>query len=108
ETFIGSSGLRIRLYAGAGDTRPTGELRQVGYDGRTVVAGAQVSYPIIYTRQQKLSVTGMFDFIQSDVFTSSGGTDTLTSKDSLRVLRLGADYALQDLLFGAPRPAVNQ
>ena len=38
----------------------------------------------------------------------TGGTTTLTSKDSLRVLRVGTDYALQDLLLGAPRPAVNQ
>ena len=108
ESFIGKSGLKIRLYGGAGDTRPTGALALVGYNGRTVVAGAQVSYPVIYTRQQKLSVTGLFDMVQSDVYTSTAGSTTLTSKDSLRIVRLGFDYALQDLTFGAARPAVNQ
>lgn len=106
ESFIGKSGIKIRLYGGAGDTRPTGELRLVGYDARTIVAGAQVSYPVLYTRQQKLTVMGIFDVIQSDIFTA--GTSAPTSKDQLRVIRLGADYALQDIWLGASRPAVNQ
>ncbi len=106
ETFIGKSGAKIRLYGGAGDTRPTGELRLVGYDARTIVAGAQVSYPVLYSRQQKLSVLAAFDLIQSDIFTA--GTAAPTSKDQLRVIRLGADYALQDIWLGSARPAVNQ
>lgn len=104
EAYVGSSGLKLRFYAGAGDTQPTGTLHSVGYDGQTVVAGAQASYPVIYTRQQKLNVVGLFDMVQSVVYQNGA----INSKDSLRVIRLGADYALQDLLLGASRPAVNQ
>ncbi len=107
ETFIGASGLRIRLYAGAGDSTPGGTLKQAGYDGQTVVAGGQVAYPLLYTRQQKLNLLGVFDMIQSTVFLSGSGSGP-SSKDSLRVVRLGADYALQDILLGPGRPAVNQ
>lgn len=106
EGFLGSSGAKVRLYAGAGDTRPGGTLRTAGYDGQSVVAGAQVSYPLLYTRQQKLNLLGVFDMIQSTVYL--GSTSGPSSKDSLRVVRLGADYALQDLVLGASRPAVNQ
>ena len=108
ETFIGSSGLKLRAYAGEGDTQPLGTLRTTGYDGKTLVGGLQASYPIIYTRQQKLSVTGIFDALQSIVTTSSGGAVTIASKDSLRILRVGADYALQDVWLGTSRPAINQ
>ena len=106
EGFVGRSGLKVRLYAGAGDTQPGGALRTAGYDGQSVVAGGQVSYPLILTRQQKLNLSGMFDMIQSAVFL--GGATGPSSKDSLRVVRLGADYALQDLVLGSSRPAVNQ
>ncbi len=106
EGFLGSSGAKVRLYGGAGDTMPGGTLRTAGYDGQSVVAGAQVSYPLIYTRQQKLNLLGVFDMIQSTVFLA--GTSAPSSKDSLRVVRLGADYALQDLVFGASHPAINQ
>jgi hemolysin activation/secretion protein len=108
ETFLGHKGIKIRLYGGAGDTQPSGQLHQFGYDARTVVAGAQISYPVIYTRRQKLTVLGNFDLIQSDVFTSTGGTTAPTSKDQLRVVRVGLDYALQDIWLGAARPSVNQ
>jgi hemolysin activation/secretion protein len=106
ETFIGSSGLKIRLYGGAGDTQPTGQLRAAGYDGQTIIAGGQLTYPLIDTRRQKLNIVGVFDAIQYFVY--NGSPATLTSKDSLRVVRVGIDYALQDILLGDGRPAVNQ
>lgn len=105
EMFLGSSGLKLKVYGGAGDSRPGGILRQTNFDGVTTIAGMQVSYPLIYTRPQKLNIIGAFDLIQSDVFT---GNPTPTSKDGLRVIRVGIDYALQDLWLGDARPAVNQ
>ena len=103
ESFIGSSGLKLRLYAGIGDSRPSGVLRTTGYDGKTTVAGVQLSYPLIYTRQQKLNILGIVDVIQSEILSTGP-----TNKDALRVLRLGTDYALQDQILGAERPAINQ
>ena len=108
EFFVGASGLRVRLYGGAGNTTPSGFLHQLGYDGTTTVAGVQVSYPLIRARQQTLNLVTNFDALDSQITTAPLGTATaVASKDSLRVLRAGADYALQDLLAGDARPAVN-
>ncbi len=109
EVFAGSSGLKVRVYAGAGNTTPSGFLRNNGYNGDTTVAGLQVSYPLIRARQQTLNLVGNFDLLDSLITAStpSGGLNSQTSKDSLRVLRAGVDYARQDLWAGDTRPAVN-
>ncbi len=114
EMFLGASGLRLRVYAGAGNTTPSGFLRTLDYNGDTTVAGAQLTYPLIRARQQTLNLVGNFDILDSDITSLPGGvafsTDTNTtpaSKYSLRVLRAGVDYALQDLWAGNARPAVN-
>jgi hemolysin activation/secretion protein len=56
ETFVGASGVRVRLYAGSGPSNPTGNLAEIGYSGVTTVFGGQVSYPVIRSRQQNLNV----------------------------------------------------
>ena len=114
ELFIGASGLRLRVYAGAGNTTPSGFLRQLDYNGDTTVAGVQLSYPLIRARQQTLNLIGNFDVLDSNItslpqnvsVTTSGSTSP-ASKYALRVLRAGVDYALQDLWAGETRPAVN-
>lgn len=107
EAFIGTSGLKVRIYGGMGNSRPSGTLGTVGFNGQTQIAGTQISYPLLYTRQQKLNVLGMFDLINSSTYLSASGT-TPNSKDYLRVFRVGADYALLDNYFGPTRSAVNQ
>jgi hemolysin activation/secretion protein len=109
ETFIGSSGLKVQIYGGAGETVPTGPLAAINYDGVTQVFGAKASYPVIRSRQQTLNTWLAFDGIESTINTGSGvgGTSTVASYDSLRILRLGADYALSDLWAGNDRPAVD-
>lgn len=103
ETFIGSSGLKLRLYGGAGSTRPGGTLSSANYSGTTQVAGLRLSYPLIYTRRQKLEMIGNFDLFDSQ--TNGAG---IATADSLRILRFGFDYARLDLLAGAQRPAENR
>jgi hemolysin activation/secretion protein len=105
EFFVGGNGLRVRLYGGYGPTNPSSPLRDIGYHGTTTVFGFGVSYPMIRRRQQTLDLTAAFDAIESNV-DAIGGTVTL-SKDSLRVLRAGGSYALQDTLFGDVRVATN-
>ena len=114
ELFIGSSGLRVRVYAGAGNTTPSGFLRKLDYNGDTTVAGVQLTYPLIRARQQTLNLVGSFDLLDS-VITSlpqslgaaSSAATPPASRDSPRVLRAGIDYAVQDLWAGDTRPAVN-
>jgi hemolysin activation/secretion protein len=107
EVFIGASGLKGRVYGGAGPTVPTGALGQTGYNGMTTVFGGQMSYPVIRSRQQTLNVYGTFDGLDSTITNTSNGPRATASYDSLRVLRVGEDYALSDLLLGADRSAIN-
>jgi hemolysin activation/secretion protein len=105
ETFLGGSGLKLRIYGGAGATTPTGSLGDQHYLGTTDVFGGQLTYPVIRSRQQTLNVHLSFDGIQTTV--ALGSPSIPSSSDSLRVLRSSADYALTDLLFGADRSAIN-
>jgi hemolysin activation/secretion protein len=108
EVFIGASGLKGKVYGGYGTTLPTGSLGQQGYDGSTTVFGASLGYPVIRARQQTLNVNLYFDALDSNISTAPPGTPRQqASYDALRVMRLGADYALSDVWLGADHSAVN-
>jgi hemolysin activation/secretion protein len=106
--FVGASGLRVRLYAGRGEARPSGALRALGYEGETTVAGGAVLYPLIRQRSRTLMLSAAFDAIDSriDVDDVNGAARRL-SRDQLRVVRLAADWSSFDVLLGAARPATN-
>jgi hemolysin activation/secretion protein len=106
DWFIGSRGLKIRVYGGAGVNDPTGSLAALNYHGFTDIFGAQLSYPVIRSRQQDLNVYGALDALESTITT--GPTNTQASADEVRVLRVGEDYVVSDLLAGNARPATNQ
>ena len=108
EAFIGASGLKGRIYGGYGGTAPTGTLGLQGYNGTTTVFGSSLSYPVIRSRQQTLNVNLVFDALNSNISIAPNGTPReQASYDALRVLRIGADYALSDLWLGADRSASN-
>jgi len=108
EAFVGSSGLRARLYGGYGEAIPSDFLRNVDYRGTTTVFGGSLTYPIIRARQETLNVAGYFDAIETRIVqVAATATGISRGFDSLRVARLGADYALQDGLFGDDRPAIT-
>jgi hemolysin activation/secretion protein len=113
QFFLGGSGLKLKLYAGEGLAVPEGGgasgLQVLNYHGDTQVLGGALSYPLIRARQQTLNVSLALDALDSTVddnFSETGGYG-LASFDSLRVVRLGADYAMSDLWAGSSRPAVN-
>jgi hemolysin activation/secretion protein len=109
EMFLGGSGLKLRLYAGTGNAIPSGGgpsgLAEENYHGNTSVLGGVVSYPVIRSRQQTLNLYTSLDALVSNVRT--GEPLALASQDSLRVLRIGEDYAMSDIWLGATRPANN-
>jgi hemolysin activation/secretion protein len=108
EAYIGGSGLRVRLYAGRGRARPSGVLSALGYEGETTVGGVAVTYPLIRSRSQTLNLVGAFDAIESEIsIDETSGRSTRFSRDSLRIVRIGADWAVFDLLAGETRPASN-
>lgn len=106
EFFLGGSGLRVRLYAGAGYTQPSGTLATIGYNAFTVIAGGAVTYPIIRARSANLFATAQFDMYDNTVET--GTTQVLrTSKDYVRVLRGGFDGQYLDSFLPFGGLAVN-
>jgi hemolysin activation/secretion protein len=107
EFFLGGSGLRVRLYAGAGRTTPSGQLAAIGYAGFTTTAGAALSYPILRSRAANLTVGGQFDLFDNRVDTGTG-QPVRASHDTLRVLRAGLDGNVRDTLLPfAPAAATN-
>lgn len=91
EAFIGGSGLRLRVYGGGGETRPTGTLQAIGYYGRTAVGGLGLSYPIIRSRAFNLSTSGSFDIFDGEIETGTTGDRRRASFDQVRTLRAGLD-----------------
>jgi hemolysin activation/secretion protein len=105
EFFIGSSGLKLKVYGGYGEVDPTGSLGQSGYHGTTTVFGTQLTYPLIRSRRQTLNVFGAFDGLESQITT--GSPPTRASFDSLRVLRVGTEYVMSDIWLGSDHSAFN-
>ena len=109
EFFIGSSGLKLKLYGGEGNAIPTGGgtsgLAANNYRGFTDVFGGELSYPVIRSRQQTLDVYLGLDALESTV--RIGTPPAVNNTDSLRVVRFGEDYALSDLWLGNERPATD-
>jgi hemolysin activation/secretion protein len=106
EFFIGSSGLKFRIYGGAGVSQPTGSLAALKYYGVTDIFGAQLNYPVIRSRRQNLNVYGVFDALESTIDTGVVGLQA--SADEVRAIRVGEDYIASDLFLGNARPATNQ
>lgn len=108
EFFLGGSGLRVRLYAGAGRTKPSGPLAEIGYAGFTTTAGVALSYPVIRSRAANLTVGAQFDIFDNTVDTGAAPA-VRASHDSLRVLRAGFDGNFRDTLLSfAPAAATTQ
>lgn len=110
EFFIGGSGLRIRLYAGMGNTLPSGQLKEIGYEGESRLAGIVANYPIIRSRPANLWAIGQFDIFDTDIYTGANSNfgRTVAGQDRIRTARGGFDgQALDSLLWFSP-PATNQ
>ncbi|HEX7389989.1 MAG TPA: ShlB/FhaC/HecB family hemolysin secretion/activation protein [Acidiphilium sp.] len=102
--FVGSSGLRIGLYAGAGRPQPGGILREIGYRGYLEVFGVYATYPVLLWRGESLSAKVSLDGTQNLIETASGGGgETETSTDSVRALRAGLNEAFTDDVLGGDR-----
>jgi hemolysin activation/secretion protein len=106
EFFIGGSGLRVRLYAGAGRNNPSGTLSAIGYAGLTRTVGAAVSYPLIRSRSVNLVAGSQFDLYDSTIDT---GTSQVArqSRDYIRAIRFGLDGQYLDSFLPLAGAATN-
>jgi hemolysin activation/secretion protein len=96
----------MRIYGGSGVVDPTGSLGAQQFHGTTNIFGAQMTYPVIRSRQQNLNVYLAFDALEST--TESGSPLVQTSADEVRAIRVGQEYVVSDLLLGSSRPAISQ
>lgn len=103
SVFLGSRGLRLKYYVGAGRAIPGGTLREANYRSYLEVFGGQLSYPLLLRRNQALTATLHFDAADNLVTTEG----LRTSADSIRAERLAAQYAWQDLWAGPTRDAIS-
>ena len=94
EFFVGDSGLRLRGYAGAGQTRPLGDLRDIGYTGDTQVAGIGASYPLVRSRPFNFDLNGALDIFDTEVRNRASGVSLRASMDKVRAMRVGAGFQL--------------
>lgn len=110
ETFIGGSGLRVRVYAGMGNTLPTGQLAEIGYEAENRLAGIVATYPIIRSRPANLYAIAQFDIFDSDIFTGVGTSSgrNVAGRDRIRTARGGFDGQALDTLLPFLPPATNQ
>ncbi len=110
ETFIGGSGLRMRLYAGMGNTLPTGQLAEIGYESENRLAGLVATYPIIRSRPANLFAVAQFDIFDSDIYTGVGTSSgrNVAGRDRIRTARGGFDMQALDTLVPFLPAATNQ
>lgn len=102
EVFLGGSGLRLRLHAGAGRAAPGAPLAAIGYAGETRVAGAMLTWPLIRSRPLNLTLSAGLDTFESSIKAAG----SRQSRDAVRALRLGAEGAMLDAWLGwAPAAA---
>ena len=94
---IGNDGFRFGGSGAYGDVWPSDDRRLI--DTRTVNQTYELrgSFSPIQTRQQALTLTGSFGYTE-ETEKDSLGTDYT---DHVRVLRIAADYRLQDLFNGS-------
>ena len=102
--FLNSEGLKLRGYAGRGNTLPGGSLTGTGFNSDLQIAGVGLSYPVIRTRRLNLSIDGGFDAYDGVIDTFAAGG--MLSDTHLRILRVGSTFDFQDA-FVAGLPAAS-
>jgi len=103
EAFLGGSGLKLKIYGGTGETRPTGVLKQIGYFGSSQLGGAILSYPLLRSRPANVAVVGNLDLFDSTIETGTSGR-SVNSRDQVRSFRFGFDgQALDGLVPYLPQ-----
>lgn len=93
------SGLTLRVYGGAGYSEPGQDLRNIGYENKIGVAGMQLSYPIMRTRDLSLTARGGIDWYNSRTSVARAAPNdgkVLQGQSDTRPLRFGLDGSLRD------------
>lgn len=98
--LLGSDGLAVRVFLGAGRTRPGSPLAEIGYRGEVLIAGIGASYPLIRTRATTLRLTGQADLYQARAADEAQRAIGQRIEAHYRSLRLGAEATVRDGWLG--------
>lgn len=103
------SGLKLKLYGGAGTSYPDLDLAAIGYTNDLGLAGALVSYPILRSRDRNLYAAAQLDFYSSRTQVARGADAgrVLQGQSDVRPLRIGLDGDLRDAWGGISRANVR-
>jgi hemolysin activation/secretion protein len=85
SAYLGSDGLQMKIFAGAGPANPGYTLASALFHSDLETAGASLEYPIVRSRSFDLKVKEQIDLTNSTVRT--GANQTLASGTFLRVFR---------------------
>lgn len=96
EERIGSEGMRAWASASHSEVDAGGIFAADNLGSRSTRGGVGLSYPLVRSRDHNLSLFGKFDVVNQ----RQDLDDVRNFDDRLRVLRIGADYNLNDDLGG--------
>lgn len=103
------SGLKLKLFGGAGTSYPDLALGAIGYTNDLGLAGGLLSYPIIRTRDRNLYVGAEVDFYYSRTSVGRGlnAGHVLQGQSDVRPLRIGFEGDLRDAWNGLNRATLR-
>lgn len=92
EWVIGSEGLKFRMDANYSKSNPGFTLGALEFKSRSISASGTLSYPLIRSRHQNLSLFGGFKYQNS----KTNIIKALFTEDRLRILHAGWNYDIAD------------
>ena len=100
---VGNHGTTVGLTVSRSFSEPGFVLEPTETQSESIRASFRVDHPIIRTREATWRAGVEFDYFDSEIEV----LDTVTSEDSLRVLRIDTTYDFVDRLLGNSMPAVS-
>jgi hypothetical protein len=93
--LFGQNGFNLRLQAGYGETRPTGDLGVAGFRSEVLNLSLQASYPLKRSRAENLTLRGGLELLHSDIgITGLEGGRVRLSESHLRIARVAGQWSL--------------
>ena len=100
DGFVNSDGLRLRSFYGHGNSRPGGNLKDVGFEGGIEIGGISISYPFVRSRRFNIYSDIAIDTYHSGISLGGSGAGTATTSGSdLWMARLGSTIDFQEGWF---------
>ena len=98
---MGSNGVTFKIGGNNSWTRPGLNLRELKINGNSQTYYGLVTYPLLRTREQDLTLDAGFNYMDSQVTTGILGPAVPLYTDHIRSVRVGGNYNFSDRFLGA-------